>query len=203
VLRFHQRQIANLVHEQMRPHSWEKASSYEAKVSQGFIEVHSQAFAAAASELVRPFDRAIDHKSDIRQMLFGGFRKCLYPTQKFDSDPERRFAVVLEKDSTVSKWFKPGKKVFQIHYNGDDNYEPDFVVETETEKLLCEPKRADQMQDPIVLAKARAAVTWCANATSYETQNKGKPWRYLLIPHDAIAENMTIAGLARSYEFRG
>ena len=34
-------------------------------------------------------------------------------------------------------------------------------------------------------------------------ENKGKPWRYLLIPHDAIADNMTIAGLVKSYAFAG
>ena len=32
------------------------------------------------------------------------------------SDWERRFAVVLEKDKTVLKWFKPGKGVFPIRY---------------------------------------------------------------------------------------
>ena len=201
VLIFHQHQIATLVHTQMQPHAWEEASSYEAVVSQGFSEVRPQAFAAPADEAVRGFDMPIDNKVDIRKMLFGGFKKCLYPTQKFDSDPERRFAVVLEKDTAVMKWFKPGKGVFQIRYTGDNDYEPDFVVETETEKLLCEPKRADQMQDPVVLAKARAAATWCKHATAHETANKGKPWRYLLIPADAIADNMTVAGLAKSYVF--
>jgi type III restriction enzyme len=199
VLLFHQRQISTLVHTQMQSHAWEEASSYEAFVSQGFSEVRSQAFAADADESIRAFGTPIDNKSDIRKMLFGGFKKCLYPTQKFDSDPERRFAVVLENDTAVGKWFKPGKGVFQIRYTADNDYEPDFVVETETEKLLCEPKRADQMQDPAVLAKARAAATWCKHATAHETSSKGKRWRYLLIPHDAIADNMTVAGLAKSY----
>ena len=27
----------------------------------------------------------------------------------------------------------------------------------------------------------------------------GKPWKYLLIPHDEIAENMTLAGLASRF----
>jgi type III restriction enzyme len=27
----------------------------------------------------------------------------------------------------------------------------------------------------------------------------GKPWRYLLIPHDEIAENKTLAGLAARF----
>ena len=201
VLLFHQRQISNLVHAQMQKNTWEEASSYEAVVSHGFSEVRSQAFAASADEAVRAYDTPIANKSEIRKMLFGGFTKCLYSTQKFDSDPERRFAVVLERDTSVIKWFKPGKGVFQIRYNADNDYEPDFVVETETEKLLCEPKRADQMQDPVVVAKARAAATWCKHASDHETSNGGKAWRYLLIPHDAIADNMTIDGLGRTYTF--
>lgn len=30
-------------------------------------------------------------------------------------------------------------------------YEPDFVVETKKQLFLCEPKRADQMQNPTLL----------------------------------------------------
>ena len=201
VLIFHAKQIADLVHTQMQPHAWEEASSYEAVVSQGFSDVRAQAFAAAADEVVRQYDTPIDNKIDIRKMLFGGFKKCLYPTQKFDSDTERRFTIVIEKDKAVIKWFKPGKGVFQIRYSNDADYEPDFVVETETEKLICEPKGADRMQDPVVLAKARAAATWCKHATEHEKANHGKPWRYLLIPHDAIADNMTLDGLAKQFTF--
>ena len=201
VLIFHAKQIADLVHTQMQPHAWEEASSYEAVVSQGFSDVRAQAFAAPADEVVRQYDTPIDNKIDIRKMLFGGFKKCLYPTQKFDSDTERRFTVVIEKDKVVIKWFKPGKGVFQIRYSNDADYEPDFVVETESEKLICEPKGADRMQDPVVLAKARAAATWCKHATEHEKANHGKPWRYLLIPHDAIADNMTLDGLAKQFTF--
>ncbi len=78
-------------------------------------------------------------------MLFGGFQKCLYSVKKFDSDPERRFAVILENDEDVLKWFKPAKGDFQIHYSHDESYEPDFVVETKTCKFLCEPKRASEV----------------------------------------------------------
>lgn len=202
VLLFHQRQISTLVHTQMQQHAWEDASSYQVVVSSGFSDVNSQAFAAPVSETIRPYDVAIPNKSDIRSMLFGGFQKCLYPTQKFDSDSERRFATVLEKDETVLRWFKPGKGVFRIRYSGDSDYEPDFVVESETEKLLCEAKRSDQLQDRDVLAKARAAATWCEHATKHEMACSGKPWRYLLIPHDAIVDNMTIAGLMTNYQFR-
>ncbi len=78
-------------------------------------------------------------------------------------------------------------------------YEPDFVVETSSQKLLRKPKRAGEMQDPDVQAKACAAVEWCRHATEHETTHGGKPWSYLLIPHDAIAANVSLKGLIGKY----
>ena len=129
----------------------------------------------------------------MRGMLFGGFRKCLYPIQKFDSDPERRFAVILEDDKEVLKWFKPNKGVFQIHYTQDDDaYEPDFVAETKTQKFMCEPKRVSEMTDDIVRAKAKAAALWCKHATD----TGDKPWTYLLIPHDKMRQRQDPCGVS-------
>ena len=98
------------------------------------------------------------------------------------------------------KWFKPGKAVFKIHYGHEaTEYESDFVVETETAKFLCEPKRENQMRDPEVLAKAEAAATWCHHASEHAKLCGGKPWSYLLIPHHVIADNKTLQGLAATY----
>jgi hypothetical protein len=36
-------------------------------------------------------------------------------------------------------------------------------------------------------------------ATNHASANGGKPWKYALIPHDAIAENMTLAGLVSQF----
>ncbi|MDA1043825.1 MAG: hypothetical protein O3C57_01235 [Verrucomicrobia bacterium] len=132
-------------------------------------------------------------------MTFAGFRRCLYSEQKFDSDTERRFAVLLEDEATDLKWFKPAPGVFQIHYSDDQAYEPDFVVETGTGKYICEPKRADEINDADVQAKALAAVEWCKMATTHEERNGGKAWKYLLIPHDAIRANATLEGLAATH----
>ncbi len=52
------------------------------------------------------------------------------------------------------------------------------------------------MNDAEVLAKRAVAVNWCRQATDHAATCGSKPWRYLLIPHDIIAENMTLAGLA-------
>ena len=71
-------------------------------------------------------------KSNMARYLFGGFQRCLYAVQKFQSDAERRLAVILERDA--QKWFKPAKGQFQIFYkSGADHleYQPDFVAETD------------------------------------------------------------------------
>ena len=70
-------------------------------------------------------------KSNMAKYLFGGFKRCLYPVQKFQSDAERKLAVILDREA--EKWFKPAKGQFQIFYRqGADHleYQPDFVAET-------------------------------------------------------------------------
>jgi type III restriction enzyme len=91
---------------------------------------------------------------------------------------------------------------FQLFYKaGIDQreYVPDFVAETTTCIYMLEPKAKNEMEDAEVLAKADSAVKWCAHASQHSATTGGKPWMYLLIPHDEIAENMTLAGLASRF----
>ena len=117
--------------------------------------------------------------------------------QKFQSDSERKLAVILERDSL--KWFKPARDQFQIYYRwGGDHlgYQPDFVAEAEGIIYMLEAKARNDMDGTEVLAKKDVAVQWCKQASDHAQPYRGKPWKYLLIPHDVIAENMTLAGLA-------
>ena len=192
--------LVRAVYTQIQDHYFENASSYEVKITKGFRTLRSANFLADPDESVRPFRQPVEERRYIRGMIFGEFAKCLYPTQKFDSDSERRFSVILENDRDVVKWLKPGRGVFNIGYRSgieEGEYEPDFVVETKTGKYLCEPKQKDAMNDPVVIAKAEAASAWCRNAT----EATGTPWKYLLIPHDAIDESKTFAGIVASYEY--
>jgi type III restriction enzyme len=188
-------QYVRLIHAQMQEHFDDGSPSYEVHVSRGFTTLTPSAFNAPNDENPRPFRIPIDEKKNIRSMLFGGFGKCLVPVQKFDSDTERRFSVMLENDATVLKWVKPSKNTFQIHYEGDANYEPDFVVETEAGYFLCEPKAEQEIEDTTVKAKAHAAALWCKHASSVSS----KPWVYVLVPHSAIDESKSLAGLAAQY----
>jgi type III restriction enzyme len=199
VLHYQHRTLAEAIHAQMLTHYWEKATGYEVVVSKGFTELIKPA-ATSPDEAVRNFRRPVEEKSKIAQYLFGGFDRCLFPVTKFQSDPERVLSVILERDSI--KWFRPAQGQFQIFYkdNGKEReYQPDFVAETDAVIYMMEPKATNEMNDPIVQAKMKAAVEWCKNASTHNQKNGGKPWRYLLIPHKSINESMTIDGLAAQY----
>ena len=201
VLRLHQREIARFVHAQMQKHFWQDTDvDYEVVITRGFTALRPSAYTAAASEQPLDFRTSPADKSNMSKYLFGGFSRCLYPVQKFQSDSERKLAVILEREAL--KWFKPAKGQFQIYYKwGADNpeYQPDFVAETGDRIFMLEPKASNQMTDGEVLAKKEVAVRWCQQASTHARSYGGKPWTYVLIPHDAIAENMTLEGLAKRY----
>ncbi len=151
-------------------------------------------------EPIRDFRQTVEEKGRIGQMLFGGFRRCLYPEQKFQSDPERKLALILDRETL--KWLRPVRGQFELLYRtGADTkeYQPDFVAETDGLIYMMESKARDEMESIEVQVKTEAAVKWCALATTHAQNNGGKPWRYLLIPHDAITDNMTIEGLAAQF----
>lgn len=201
VLQYYQRPLADFIHAQMLEHQWEKVAGYDVEIRKGFTELKVCAYTATAENSIRDFRETVAEKSKIAQLVFGGFQRCLYPAQKFQSDTERKLAIILDRES--AKWFKPAQGQFQIYYkSGQDQkeYQPDFVAETVDAIYMLEPKARGEMTDHEVLSKRDAAVQWCRHATQHALANGGKAWHYLLIPHDAIAENMTLKGLASEYQ---
>ena len=200
VLALHQREIARAVHAQMQDHFWkDDAVEYHHEVRQGFTELKESAYTALREA---PLDYRVPpaDKSNMARYLFGGFAKCLSTVTKFHSDSERKLAVILERESL--KWMRPAKGQFQMFYrSGNDHleYQPDFVAETADRILMLEPKMATQMQDKDVLAKRDVAIQWCGWASDHAKTYGGKPWQYALIPHDVIAENMTLEFLLKQY----
>ena len=201
VLRFHQPQIASFIHAQMQPHFWEKAKGYEAIVHSGFTAALKEGGATVTDQkVVLDYRHSPADKSNMAKYVFTGFSRCLYDNQKFDSESERLLAVILERDAL--KWFRPAKGEFKIYYrasHGQAQYQPDFVAETAETIYLLEPKMKTQMTADDVSAKKTAAVQWCQYASTHAQKYDGKPWAYALIPHDAIAENMTLQGLVNQF----
>ena len=186
--------IADNIHAQMTRHYWEEASGYEVNITAGFSKLKVAAYTKSKGTPLQNFRETIKDKSKIKQLLFTGFQKCLYEFQKFDSDTERRFSIILDRDS--EKWFKPVVGQLQIIYKDgveQKEYQPDFVAEDDNAIYMVETKARKDLDDPIVRAKAESAIQWCEHATKHSTENDGKPWKYLLIPHDAVTENKDLA----------
>jgi type III restriction enzyme len=198
VLQFHERALADNIHAQMHEHFWEKADGYDPKITSGFTKLLPSAYTASASDPVQDYRTEPVDKNKIGQLVYDGFSRCLYRVQKFDSDTERRFAIVLERDA--ERWFKPAKNQFQIFYRhaaAHLQYVPDFVAETGGELLMIETKARNEMTAPEVITKRKAAEEWCQHASVHAATYGGKPWRYVLVPHDVVAENKTLAGLTQ------
>ena len=58
---------------------------------------------------------------------------------------------------------------------------------------------SNETDNPEILSKMAAAISWCKRASAYTATNGGKPWHYALIPHTAISENMTLVALAQQF----
>lgn len=201
VLVVHGKDLARFIFEQMNTHYWETATDYRASVSRGFVMLKPQAYNVPGEAFVRDFRTPVSPRSQTPKHVFGSFAKCCYPYQKFDSDTEREFVVILESKSEagVLRWMKPGIGQFRIEYAAGQSYEPDFVVETDKDKFVVEIKAKNEMSDPVVQAKAKAARKWVHHANDHARDTGGKPWTYVLVPHDAVQPSATLASLASTY----
>jgi len=197
LVELHGKTLADCIHTQMQAQFWESNEGWQVEIKQGFSELLPCHYSAEEDTPLSVLQNSYP-ASSIRKRLFGGFKRCLYPLQKFDSLPEQYFARILERDA--QKWFKPALKQLALSYrNGGlySEYKPDFVVETEQAMLLVEIKAANQMQSDEVIAKASAASTWCEHAAAYSVQHDGKPWYYLLIPDVAVTEDKSLMDFLR------
>jgi type III restriction enzyme len=192
------RLIAREIHAQMMAHFWEEATEYEVQVSRGFTELKPCNYTATAGQTAHHFRETLTETGRIKQMLFGGFSRCLYPLQKFDSDTERRFSIILERDAL--KWFKPAKGQFQIYYKlgtEQPEYIPDFVAETDTTIYMVETKARTDVNTQEVQAKANSAARWCKHASAHAVEVRTKAWKYLLLPHDEVSESKRLSDYLR------
>ena len=136
-----------------------------AKVSKGFRR-SARRPSPRSRRTVRAFRYAGRRQVEIRGCCSGGSGR---PLPAAEVRLRLRAAVLggPGERRRLCKWFKPGKGVFQIRYTADKEYEPDFAVETETEKFLCEPKRADDWTTPSC-SRRPGPPHWCKHATARE-----------------------------------
>lgn len=192
----HGRRLSDFIFEHMRGHYRESPVDYRAKMVRSFKVLRPQQFGYDPMRVL-PLDSAAKPLSATASYLFMGGRKSPYPMNRFHSDPERRFAAMIDSDRFpgVLKWLRPAPGQFDIEYHGGRRYEPDFVVECENAKLIVEVKAQNELNDPEVLEKARAARTWIEHANSFIAGGDGKRWHYVLLGEQAITESLTLSSM--------
>jgi len=76
------------------------------------------------------------------------------------------------------------------------------VAEAKDAIYMIETKKEADIETSDVQEKTAAALLYCRNASEFTTQNGGKPWKYILIPHNAVMVNMSFETLTRQFEVK-
>ena len=202
VLQWHGRALAEVIFGQMKSpkNMWRTETTFTVSLRSAYSILKPQGYDGEGSDCYRDLRSPPEQLNEIKRYIFNGISRGCYWLAKFDSDPERRFAVMLEDTPSVGKWMRPSLGQFRIEDRDGHQYQPDFVVETETEKYIIEVKRGSAITDEVVLQKADAARIWCYIATEHHSKpNNDKPWSYALIPDNVINASATFSGLIATY----
>ena len=70
------------------------------------------------------FKKEVPDKKNIKNYLFGGYKKSYYPENAFDSDDERCLSVILEEDEDVIRFIKPPLNQLGLFYKAAKQYNP-------------------------------------------------------------------------------
>ena len=203
VVQYYKREIAKFIYTQMMEHFYCEAPEYEQPIVRPFTEIEQHNFSKYAADSIHDYTETITPAQAIPGKVFTGFRKACHNLYKFDSKTEKDFAAILERDADVEKWLRPARNQFRIYWRHNSRqYVPDFVVETGDAIFMVETKQERDMNADEVQQKAVAAQQYCRHATDYMTANGGKPWCYVVIPHNAVLINMGFATLAKKFEYK-
>ena len=128
-------------------------------------------------------------KSEVTKKVFSGFKKTYHNIYKFDSSTEKDFSIILENSPSVIKWLRPAPNQFNIYWNKENKYEPDFVVETKNDIYLIEIKATNQVEQEEVQLKKAAAEEYCDIVNDYGKTHDLKKWHYLIIEDIDVKTN--------------
>ena len=202
VVQYHKKEIGQFIYSQLMEHFYCEAPSFEKPVVRPFTRIEEHNFSKYSRDSIHLFTDTITPTSAIPGKIFSGFRKACHNLYKFDSKTEKDFAIILENDKSVLKWLRPSQRQFHIYWKHNSRqYHPDFVVEIADTIYIVETKKEGSIEDSDVQEKSAAALEYCKNATEFTTQNAGKPWKYVLIPHNAVQANMSFENLMRKYDY--
>lgn len=203
VVQYNKREIAGFIYAQMMEHFFCEEPEYDDVNVLPFVELKEHNYSKNKAEDVYPYTETIEPAIAIPGKIFVGFKKACRDKYKFDSKTEKDFSIIIDNDSGVIKWLRPAEGQFQIYWDHNSRrYTPDFVVETGDNIFMVETKMKKEMDSQDVREKTIAALKYCTLASRYAEQHKKKPWKYLLIPHEAVKTNIGFITLTRQYEVK-
>jgi len=171
--------IAHQIFDQFYEHELASVPRWEEVLEIGFLPLQSFDVESDLLRGVPPLSRCGDGDRTETE-LFGGFYKCLYGVQRLSTPTMRRVARELERRRDVLKWFRPTPGQFEIFWgHRHAQFTVDFVVETETERLLYE--EAPVEESFTTRLRRKVAERWCASASNQAAQHGAKKWRYIEI----------------------
>lgn len=204
VVQGRKREIGRYIYNQLLEQFFIEAPSFEKPLVRPFVRIEQHNYSKYTKDSLLDFRQTVEPAGLIPKKVFTGFKKACHNLYKFDTKTEKDFAIILEAENETSilKWLRPAPKQFNIYWNHNSRqYEPDFVVETTDTIYLIETKKEIDMESSEVQQKADAALEFCKNASEFTVPNGGKPWKYVLIPHNAVLFNMGFATLVERYEY--
>lgn len=181
--------IADLIFAQIMKHFYVINPDMEVKVSSPRTKIIEPSYQRFSDEPIKHINNSYqDTPSQVKSLIYDGFKKAAHKYYKFDSSTEKDFAIVCEASQSVEKWLKPAAKQFSLYWGQgrEHNYEPDFIVETKDCIYMVETKDNTKVDNNDVVMKSNAAKTYCQEATKYNAMMKKKPWKFVLIPDDKI-----------------
>jgi type III restriction enzyme len=203
VVQYHKKEIGRYIHSQMMEHFYCEAPVFKKPDVLPFLRIEEHNLSKYTKDSIHHYTETITPTHAIPGKVFSGFKKACHNLYKFDSKTEKDFAVILEQDGDVLKWLRPASKQFRIYWRHNSRqYHPDFVAEAKDAIYMIETKKEADIETSDVQEKTAAALLYCKNASDFTTRNSGKPWRYILIPHNAVMFNMSFATLSREHEVK-
>lgn len=127
-------------------------------------------------------------------------RKCIYERLPFpvrNGGLEKSFIEWAQADSGVEAFCKISETrhdFVRLRYVKEDGlpafYSPDFLVRTVDAVYLVETKAQEQLNNPNVQRKLKAATAWCERISGLPTEDgqAERPWNYVLLGERLFAE---------------
>ncbi|MDO8591009.1 MAG: DEAD/DEAH box helicase family protein [bacterium] len=198
IVLYHKREIGKYIYAQLQQHFYLESSGFDEPLVYPFDRIKPHNFSKYTADSVHHYTETITPTNTIPSKVFGGFKKACHNLYKFDSKAEKDFATIMEKDANVSKWLRPADSQFELYWkHNSKRYHPDFVAETMDAIFMIEIKAEKDIDDKEVKEKAASGKKYCETATTFNKANGGKTWSYVLIPHTAVALNMSFSGLCK------